>query len=148
MSEKSFHHHSPASDAYHMLLASSMPTFLSVSNSISIKLFPQDPCYTHEQTTNICACYVNNLFHCPNQPPPLLAPTPPPSLTHFITYTLHHTRLTSSVTFAALCPFQRLKTRFITACDSSRHRLFISAFMITPKLPLYTTINLLATSIY
>jgi len=56
----------------------------------------------HEQTAKMCARYVNNLPHCPDQPPPSSAPTPPPSLAHFIAYALHRTRLTSSVTFAAL----------------------------------------------
>ena len=81
----------------------------------------------------MCARYVNNLFHCPDQPPPSSAPTPPPSLAHFIAYALHRTRLTSSVTFAALYLLQRLKTRFIAARGSSGHRLFISAFMIASK---------------
>ena len=61
------------------------------------------------------------------------APTPPPSLAHFIAYALHLTRLTSSVTYASLYFLQRLKTRFIAARGSSGHRLFISAFMIAFK---------------
>ena len=62
-----------------------------------------------------------------------MTPTPPPSLVHFIAYTLHCTRLMSSVTFAALYLLQRLKMRFIAVCSSSRHHLFISTFMITSK---------------
>ena len=81
----------------------------------------------------MCARYVNNLFHCADQPPPSSAPTPPPSLAHFIAYALHRTRLTSSVTFAALYLLQQLKTRFVAARGSSGHRLFISAFMIPSK---------------
>jgi hypothetical protein len=80
----------------------------------------------------MCARYVNNLFHCPDQPPPSSS-TPAPSLAHFIAYALHRTRLTTSVTFAALYLLQRLKTRFIAARGSSGHRLFISAFMIASK---------------
>ena len=84
----------------------------------------------------MCARYVNNLFHCPNLPPPSSAPTPPPSLAHFIAYALHRTRLTSSVTFAALYLLQRLKTRFIAARGSSGHHLFISAFRSrSPSIP-------------
>ena len=56
------------------------------------------------------------------QPPPS---TPSPSLARFIAYTPHHTRLTSSVTFAAPCLSQRPKAKFIAARGSSRHRLFI-----------------------
>jgi hypothetical protein len=81
----------------------------------------------------MCARYVNNLFHCPDQPPSTTSNAPSPSLAHFIAYALHRTRLTSSVTFAALYLLQRLKTRFIAARGSSGHRLFISAFMIASK---------------
>lgn len=92
-----------------------------------------DPYYGHEPTAKMCARYVNNLFHCPDQPPPSSSNAPSPSLAHFIAYALHRTRLTSSVTFAALYLLQRLKTRFIAARGSSGHRLFISAFMIASK---------------
>jgi hypothetical protein len=81
----------------------------------------------------MCARYVNNLFHCPDQPPPTSTNTAPPPLAQFIAYSLHRTRLTPSVTFAALYLLQRLKTRFIAARGSSGHRLFISAFMIASK---------------
>ena len=47
--------------------------------------------------------------------------------------TIHRTKLHSSVTFAPLVLLQRLKARFPTARGSSGHRLFISAFMIAPK---------------
>ena len=77
---------------------------------------------------------MNNLFRCPHQLPPSSLSTPTPSLAHLITYTLHRTRRTSSVTFAALYFLQRLKTRFIAACGSSGHRLFISAFMVARQL--------------
>ena len=69
------------------------------------------------------ARYVNNLLHCPNQPPPTSTNTAPPPLAQFIA---NRTRLTPSVTFAALYLLQRLKTRFIAARGSSGHRLFIS----------------------
>ena len=59
--------------------------------------------------------------------------TPSPSLTHFIAYALHHTILTSAVTFAALYLLQRLKMRFIAARGSFGHRLSISALMIASK---------------
>jgi len=84
-----------------------------------IRLSPQDPYYGHEQTAKMCVRYVNNLFHCPDQPPPSSTPTPPPSLAHFIAYALHHTRLTSSVTFATLYLLQRLKTWFIASISQS-----------------------------
>ena len=59
-------------------------------------------------------------------------PTPPTSFMHFFAYTLYHTGLMSSVTFAALYLLQQLKTWFIAACGSSGHHLFISAFMLHP----------------
>jgi len=54
------------------------------------------------------------------QPPSSI---PSLSLAHFVAWVLHHTRLTSSVTFAALYLLQRLKMRFIAARGSSGHRL-------------------------
>ncbi|KAF9642711.1 hypothetical protein BDM02DRAFT_3157548 [Thelephora ganbajun] len=92
-----------------------------------------DPYYGHEQTAKMRTCCVNNLFHCPDQPPPLFSSTPSPSLAHFIAYALHPVRLMSSVTFAVLYLLQRLRTRFVATCGSSGHRLFISAFMIASK---------------
>ncbi|KAG8689803.1 hypothetical protein FRC08_010774, partial [Ceratobasidium sp. 394] len=56
-----------------------------------------------------------------------------PSLTHFVAYALHRTRLHSSVTFCALYLLSRLKDRFPAAHGSSGHRLYISAFMIASK---------------
>ena len=58
--------------------------------------------------------YVNNLFHYPDQPPPSSSNPSPPTLARFIAYAPHRTRLTLSVTFAALHLLQRRKTRFIT----------------------------------
>jgi len=71
--------------------------------------------------------------------PPLTSPpstTPTSQLDHFIAYALHRTRLHQSVTFAALYLLQCLKARFPAAKGSSRHHmhhLFISMFMLAPK---------------
>ena len=54
-------------------------------------------------------------------------------LPYFIAYTLHRTKLHSSVTSVAPVLLQYLKARFPTACGSSGHCLFLSAFMITSK---------------
>jgi hypothetical protein len=82
--------------------------------------------------------FIQSLFSCPELPPPSSSssssgPTPSPTLSIFIAYALHRTRLHSSVTFAALFLLQRLKGRFPAARGSSGHRLFISAFMIASK---------------
>jgi len=82
---------------------------------------PQPP--TSSSTT--CFTAPTSRHHLPLPPPPPLA--------HPTAYALHCTRLTSSVTFAALYLLQRLKIRFIAARSSSGHRLFISAFMIASK---------------
>jgi hypothetical protein len=104
----------------------------STSNAQS-RTRPIDDFYGHEQTARICARYINNLFHCPDQQPPPPASSPPKDLPRFIAYALHRTRLTPSVTFAALYLLQRLKSRFTEATGSSGHRLFIAAFMIASK---------------
>jgi hypothetical protein len=54
-------------------------------------------------------------------------------LPHFMAYALHHTKLHSSVTFAALILLQQLKAHFPMACGSLGHRLFMSAFTIVSK---------------
>ena len=123
---------STSTDVHCIPSASGMSTFLPLSSSIPIKLSPRTRT-TAMSGPQMHTRYVNNLFHCPSLPTPSSAPTPPPSLAHFITYALHRTRLTSSVTFAALCLLQRLKTRFIATHGFSGHCLFISAFMIASK---------------
>ena len=126
-------------------LNSNIDAYLTVFENLLIAPAVQvkDPYYGHEKIAKICAHYISNLFHCPNQPPPSSAhlfycpnrspSSPPPSLAHFIAYALHRTRLHSHVTFAALYLLQRLKMRFPAARGSSGHRLFISAFMIASK---------------
>lgn len=52
------------------------------SCSFQIKLPPQDSYYGHEQTAKTCARYINNLLHCPNQPPPLTPSITAPSPMH------------------------------------------------------------------
>jgi hypothetical protein len=59
----------------------------------------------------------------------LLQP-PQVKLPHFITYTIYHTKLHSSVTFTALVFLQCLKAHFPTARGSSGHCLFVFAFML------------------
>lgn len=54
-------------------------------------------------------------------------------LPQFLAYALHRTKLHQLVTFAALILLQWLKARYPTARGSSRHQLFISAFMIASK---------------
>ncbi|KZT36389.1 hypothetical protein SISSUDRAFT_71074 [Sistotremastrum suecicum HHB10207 ss-3] len=97
-----------------------------------------DPYYGHADTAKLAARFVSQLFHCPELPPPPTSattgpPPPAPLLPLFIAYSLHRTRLPSSVTFSALYLLSRLKRRFPSARGSSGHRLFISAFMIASK---------------
>ncbi|OCH86080.1 hypothetical protein OBBRIDRAFT_738657 [Obba rivulosa] len=94
-----------------------------------------DPYYGHEETAKLCAHFVTHLFACPDLPPVSSSnpSAPAPTLSLFIAYALHRTRLHPSVTFAALYLLQRLKARFPAARGSSGHRLFISAFMIASK---------------
>ncbi|EMD33139.1 hypothetical protein CERSUDRAFT_87471 [Gelatoporia subvermispora B] len=94
-----------------------------------------DPYYGHEESAKLCAHFVTHLFACPELPPVSSSnpSAPAPTLSLFIAYALHRTRLHSSVTFAALYLLQRLKARFPAARGSSGHRLFISAFMIASK---------------
>jgi hypothetical protein len=54
-------------------------------------------------------------------------------LPNFIAHALQRTKLHSSVAFAALVLLQQLKAWFPTACGSSGHWLYISAFMIESK---------------
>jgi hypothetical protein len=90
----------------------------------------------HEPTAQLCGCFVSHLFTCPDVPPPPALPstTPTPRLDHFIAYTLHHTHLHPSVTFAALYILQHLKACFPAAKGSSGHHLFILAFMLASKI--------------
>ncbi|KAF9517605.1 hypothetical protein BS47DRAFT_1313920, partial [Hydnum rufescens UP504] len=94
-----------------------------------------DPFYGHEYAARMAATFITHLFSCPdsNAVTQTGAPVPSPKLAHFVAYALHRTRLSSSVTFAALFLLQRLKSRFPAARGSSGHRLFISAFMIASK---------------
>jgi Cyclin, N-terminal domain len=89
-----------------------------------------DPFYGHEYTARLCARFIVHLFGCPEYPPSI---RPQVGLPHFIAYTLHCSKLHSSVTFAALVLLQRLKARFPTASDFSGHYVFITAFMIASK---------------
>ncbi|TDL15316.1 hypothetical protein BD410DRAFT_817001 [Rickenella mellea] len=99
----------------------------------------RDPFYGYEQDAKMCARFISHFFSCPEvlpQPPPNLMfspPTTPPSLTHFIAYALHRTRLHPSVLSLALALLHRLKARFPAARGSSGHRLFLSSYMIASK---------------
>ncbi|KDQ13592.1 hypothetical protein BOTBODRAFT_33598, partial [Botryobasidium botryosum FD-172 SS1] len=95
-----------------------------------------DAYYGHEEPAKLASAFITNLFACPELPPPSSAnpSSPSPTLAQFIAYSLHRTRLHSSVTFAALFLLNRLKGRFPAARGSSGHRLFISAFMIASKI--------------
>ena len=106
--------------------------FSSVLLSSSRQSSSSDPYHGHEHIAKLCARFVSHLFACLNIPPPPSGPLTP-RLEHFIAYVLHHTRLHTSVTFAALYLLQRLKAHFPAAKDSSGHRLFISAFIIASK---------------
>ncbi|KAG2112745.1 hypothetical protein BD769DRAFT_1364408, partial [Suillus cothurnatus] len=93
-----------------------------------------DPFYGHEQNTHphwLCARFITHLFACPEYPPS--SSNSQVKLPHFISYTLHHTKLHSLVTFAAFVLLQQLKVRFPTARGSSGHHLFVSAFMLASK---------------
>lgn len=86
--------------------------------------------------SRLCARFITHLFACPELPPTtanshLLQASG--KLPYFIAYALYRTKLSTSVTFAALVLLQRLKARFPTARGSSGHRLFISAYMIASK---------------
>ncbi|KAG2111408.1 hypothetical protein BD769DRAFT_1746298 [Suillus cothurnatus] len=80
-----------------------------------------DPFYGHEQVAWLCARFITHLFACPEYPPS--SSNSQVKLPHFISYTLHHTKLRSL----------QLKVRFPTARGSSAHHLFISAFMLASK---------------
>ena len=90
-----------------------------------------DPYYSHKNTAHLCARSITHLFACPEYPPTSSGSNT--KLLYFIAYALHRTKHHSLVTFAALILLQWLKARFPTACGSSGHRLFISAFMIASK---------------
>ncbi|GFZ43055.1 hypothetical protein JCM24511_00773 [Saitozyma sp. JCM 24511] len=66
-------------------------------------------------------------------PPVKATCTPSLSLAYFVAYALNRTRLSSTVTFAALLLLRRLKPRFPATRGSSGHRLFISVLMIASK---------------
>jgi hypothetical protein len=91
----------------------------------------QHPFYGHEQTSTLCARFITDLFACPQYPPSSSNSTV--RLPHFIVHVLHRTKLHSSVTFAALVLFQRLKAHFPTARESSGHFLFVSAFILASE---------------
>ncbi|KAF9484133.1 hypothetical protein BDN70DRAFT_873030 [Pholiota conissans] len=84
-----------------------------------------------ETIAKLAACFITHLFACPDYPP--ASSQSQAKLPYFIAYALHRTRLHPSVTFHALLLLQRLKARFPSACGSSGHRLFISAYMISSK---------------
>ena len=83
-----------------------------------------DPYYGHENMAHFCAHFITHLFACPKYPPTSSGSNT--KLPNFITYALHRTKLHSLVMFAALVLLQQLKARFLIACGSSGHRLFIS----------------------
>jgi hypothetical protein len=91
----------------------------------------QHPFYGHEQTSTLCVRFITDLFACPQYPPSSSNSTV--RLPHFIVHVLHRTKLHSSVTFAALVLFQRLKAHFPTARESSGHFLFVSAFILASE---------------
>ena len=68
-------------------------------------------------------------IHYPSLCLPQVSPPPPLSnYFHFIVYySLHRTKLHSSVTFTTLVLLQRLKGHFRTTWGSLGHRLFVSA---------------------
>ena len=123
--------HSQPPTSNHSRRPARPPSFLALVSPLTLP-FLHDKFYGHEPAARMCSRYIHTLFHRPDQPPPPPSYTPmdPP---RFIAYALHHTRLTPSVTFAALYLLQRLKTRFIAVHGSSGHRLLISAFMIASK---------------
>ncbi|KDQ06059.1 hypothetical protein BOTBODRAFT_121951, partial [Botryobasidium botryosum FD-172 SS1] len=87
-----------------------------------------------EEPAKLASAFITNLFACPKFPPPSSANFLSLTLAQFIAYSLHCTRLHSGITFATPFPLNRLKGHFPTACDSSHHRLFISAFMIASEI--------------
>ncbi|KAJ6523641.1 hypothetical protein B0H19DRAFT_1345393, partial [Mycena capillaripes] len=74
-----------------------------------------DPFYGYEYIAQLSARFTTHLFACP------------PQSTH------SQAKLYQAVTYAALILLQRSKARLPTACGSSGHCLFISAFMIASK---------------
>ncbi|KAH9942194.1 uncharacterized protein BXZ73DRAFT_97613 [Epithele typhae] len=81
--------------------------------SISSSHQVTDPFYGHEEIAKLCARFVKYLFACPDLPPlsTFILPAVPLPLANFIAYTLHRTRLHTSVTFVALYLLRRLKAR-------------------------------------
>ncbi|KAJ3528730.1 hypothetical protein NMY22_g9286 [Coprinellus aureogranulatus] len=90
-----------------------------------------DPFYGQESLARLCARFITHLFACPEYPP--AATHRRTKLHHFIAHALYRAKVHTAVTFATLILLQRLKAHFPTACGSSGHRLFISAFMIASK---------------
>jgi hypothetical protein len=73
--------HLPATDVRCASPVFGMSTLICLSSSIPIQPSPQGPCWDYGQTAEMCARYVNDLFHCPDQPPPSSPSTPLPSHT-------------------------------------------------------------------
>jgi hypothetical protein len=72
------------------------------------------------------------MFDCPDVPSTDLVASCP-TLSRFIAYALHHTRLSHFVMLAGLLLLRRIKIRFHACRGSNGHRLFITAFMIASK---------------
>ncbi|KAJ7851920.1 hypothetical protein B0H14DRAFT_3659691 [Mycena olivaceomarginata] len=90
-----------------------------------------NPFYGYEYIAQLSARFITHLFACP--PFSLQSTHSQAELPYFIAYALRRTKRQQAVTYATLVLLQRLKARFPTACGSSGHRLFISAFMIASK---------------
>ncbi|KAJ7747089.1 hypothetical protein B0H14DRAFT_2406349, partial [Mycena olivaceomarginata] len=90
-----------------------------------------DPFHGYKYIAQLSGRFITHLFACP--PFPLQSTHSQAKLPYFIVYTLHHTKLHQSITYAVLVLLQHLKVCFPTTRGSSGHRLFISTFMIVSK---------------
>lgn len=90
-----------------------------------------DPYYSHENAAHLCTCFITQLFACHKYPTTSSGLNM--KLPYFITYTLHWTKLHSSVTSATLVTQPQLKAQFPTTHGSSGHQLYIFTFIITSK---------------
>ncbi|TDL18549.1 hypothetical protein BD410DRAFT_753107 [Rickenella mellea] len=103
----------------------------------------QAPYYGYRVHAKISARFIKHNFSCPEELPPLFPTSPPTniSLTHFIAYALHRTRLDHLVLFTALALLRRLKTLFPAAQGSAGHQLFLPAYMIAAKVVYDSTLS-------